>query len=317
MALPIEPLPLSAHLNRWLWRGTVAAVREFARQPSLLLVGKPSHLALQLMAEPLLRESRYDAMDDVSLFYKGYSRWAMARREQQTILAARRAWCSSSALQRLLQSRGIVSQLIANACASERLPEAKLRPPKAPGQAPLIGYVGTIAKWFDWSMVIALANARPDARIRLIGPMFNPPPKRLRENIEVLPECTHAEAIRAMSTFDLGFIPFKITRLTDAVDPIKYYEYRALGIAVISSAFGEMRHRTMTDGVFLADRGTCLENLVDRALAYREPLERALHFRSQNAWSERFTQARAFVCTPVATDSCARVSVSSRPIAMH
>jgi hypothetical protein len=213
-------------------------------------------------------------------------------------MAARRAWCSSGALQHRLQNRGIASQRIANACAAERLPEAITRPLKAPGHAPVIGYVGTIGNWFDWPMVIALAHARPDAHIRLIGPISGAPPKRLPDNIELLPERSHAEAIRAMSTFDLGLIPFKITRLTDAVDPIKYYEYRALGMAVISSAFGEMRNRAKAEGVFLVDRGTCLKSLVHRAMAYREPIERTLLFRTKNAWSMRFTHARAFVFMP-------------------
>lgn len=302
VALPIEPLPLSARFNRWLWRRTVASVRKFARQPALLVVGKPSHLALQLMADPLLRDSCYDAMDEISLFYKGYSRWAMARREQETILSARRVWCSSSALQHRLQKWGIAPQWVANACAVERLPEALSRPIKASNQAPLIGYVGTIAKWFDWTMVIALADARPNARILLIGPIFGAVPKQLRDNIELLPQCPHEEAVRAMSTFDVGLIPFKITRLTDAVDPIKYYEYRALGIAVISSAFGEMRHRAETDGVFLADDDTCLESLIQHAMAYRESLDKILHFRSTNAWSLRFIQAQAFVRRPATMD---------------
>lgn len=299
LALPIEPLPLSAHFNHWLWRSTVAAIREFARQPTLLVVGKPSHLALQLMADPLLQDSCYDAMDDVSEFYEGYSRWAMARREQQTIMAARRVWCSSSTLLHRLQKTGAAPQWVANACAAERLPDAISRPLKTPAHAPLIGYVGAIAKWFDWPMVIALAQARPDARIQLIGPTFGAVPKRFPDNIELLPQCSHEDAIRAMSKFDVGLIPFKITRLTDSVDPIKYYEYRALGMAVISSAFGEMRQRATTEGVFLADRETCLDSLVQRAMAYREPWDKALHFRARNAWSVRFNQAHAFEKMPV------------------
>lgn len=304
LALPIEPLPLSAWLNRWLWRGTVRAVQAFARQPALLVVGKPSHLALQLMACPLLSDNCYDAMDDVSLFYKGWSRWAMARREQQTVLAARRVWCSSSALMQRVQQLGATPQWVANACAAERL-LAPSRSARAAGTAPLIGYVGAIAKWFDWSLVIALAQARPDACVRLIGPVFGQVPAHLPANIHLRPQCSHTDAMRAMRDFDVGLIPFKIDTLTESVDPIKYYEYRALGIPVISSAFGEMRQHAKADGVFLADPGQPLGPTLARALGYREPLASVQRFRAANAWSTRFAQARLFVRAPATADACA------------
>lgn len=295
LALPIEPLPLSAWLNRWLWRDTVKAILAFARQPALLVVGKPSHLALQLLAEPLLQDSCYDAMDDVSLFYRGLSRRAMAQREQQTALQVRRVWCSSSALVQRLEQWGVTPHWVANACAAERLPALT---PHTPRQAPVIGYVGAIAKWFDWPLVIALARARPDAHVRLIGPVFGAIPRDLPANIHLLPQCHHDQAMEEMSRFDLGLIPFKINRLTDSVDPIKYYEYRALGVAVLSSAFGEMRHRVGADGVFLAQPGSDLPTLLNTALAWRDAAHSARRFRAENAWSVRFAQARVFVRTP-------------------
>ncbi len=46
-----------------------------------------------------------------------------------------------------------------------------------------------------------------------------------------------------MAEFDVGLIPFKQNALTAAVDPIKYYEYRALALPVISTDFGEMHER--------------------------------------------------------------------------
>lgn len=294
-ALPIEPLPGSAYVNRWLWRDVVKVVLSFSEKPTLLIVGKPSQLALQLMREPTLWDSRYDAMDDVAMFYCGISRWAMARRERETVLAARHTFCSASSLQQRLKKWAKDPAWVANACAVERLPEANISR-RARGDGPLIfGYVGVIAKWFDWALVIALAAARPEALVRLIGPVFGPLPPGLPRNIEILPECEHALAMEAMREFDLGLIPFRITPLTAGVDPIKYYEYRALGIPILSSRFGEMAQRGQLEGVFIADDVSRLDDLIGQAIAYGASPESISRFRAENAWSVRFAQANLFV----------------------
>lgn len=288
-ALPIEPLPLVSGINRLLQRRTLEAAREFARHPTLLVVGKPSLLALELLADPLLRDSRYDAMDDVAQFYEGLSRDAMASCERRAVQAAAQVWCSSRELQRRLLNMGTQPLLIPNACAAERLP-----PPKQPRQSdgPLVlGYLGVIAKWFDWQWVIDLASALPDAEVRLIGPQTGKPPTPLPSNIRLLPPLAHEAAMLAIGEFDIGLIPFRQSELTRSVDPVKYYEYRAMGLPVVSTVFGEMQHRGPSQGVFLATPQACLRSLVASALACPETAREIPRFRAENSWNSRFPLA--------------------------
>lgn len=288
-ALPVEPLPVARELNRLLWRQALRAAREFARKPTLLIVGKPSRLALDLLADPLFADSRYDAMDDVAQFYEGLSRLAMGKCERLVARAVAEVWCSSRELQQRLHDLGSQPLLIHNGCAAERLP-----PPSPPrtGKSRVLGYLGVIAKWFDWPLVIDLAKACPEAEIRLIGPRFGQLPPALPGNIRLLPPLDHEQAMWAIRDFDVGLIPFRHTALTRSVDPVKYYEYRAMGIPVVSTAFGEMRHRGESQGVFLAEPQACLRTLIDQAMAHSREAHQTQLFRAENSWDSRFPTAR-------------------------
>ncbi|MWK57150.1 glycosyltransferase [Pseudomonas otitidis] len=288
IAMPIEPLPGSGWLNRPLWQSVLEQVRHFAEKPTMLGIGKPSSLALRLLREPLFQTSFYDAMDNFSEFYEGFSRRAMERRQRLTAQAVSTVLTSSSALQAQMSTLSANVMLLGNACAAERLPSGQKRR-KTMRNRPVLGYVGTIAKWFAWEIVVALAKAFPHAEVRLIGPLHTPAPMLLPPNIRISGEVSHAAAINAMADFDIGLIPFKCDALTHFVDPIKYYEYRALGLPVISTAFGEMASRRSHPGTFLLDGPEDIARAMDNALKFEEPEEQTLQFRRENSWRMRFS----------------------------
>lgn len=287
-SLPIEPLPGSAMLLKRLWRNLFKETAAFAAAgPCLIGVGKPSELALQLLARMPASPAVYDAMDDFPAFYQGLSRRSMERRQAQLIRRVDRVLASSSHLRNKLLSMTDQVELALNACDVHGL--APVESPDLSAKQPVLGYVGTLGRWFDWDLVTALAQANPGHRIRLIGPVFTPAPCVLPANIELLPECSHADAMTAMATFSAGLIPFKLNRLTASVDPIKYYEYRALGLPVISTRFGEMALRDREPGVWIVDQGTDLRNTVAAALASQSDHATVQQFRQAHLWAKRFS----------------------------
>ena len=183
--------------------------------------------------------------------------------------------------------------MIPNGCAAEIFPPVHMvgNPSDKPT---VLGYVGTIGEWFDWSWLIALAEANPSMCIRLIGPVYVDPPKTLLSNIELLPACDHGAAIESMQKFSVGLIPFKNNELTASVDPIKYYEYRALGLPIVSSSFGEMAGRRNEKAVFLADAQSELRSVVREALTYKCDACEIEEFRTQNSWGTRFEASGMF-----------------------
>ncbi len=286
--LPIEPLPASGIFNGMMWCSLLRMVDIFVHQKnSLLVIGKPSVLALILLKRLKGCKSVYDAMDDFPAFYTGISRWSMRWREEQLVRNVDQVLASStSILQQWRQIRSDV-QLVHNGLDAEVIPKLTNSPDN---NKKILGYVGTIASWFDWDWVIKLAKERPEDIVRLIGPVFCSIPKKLPDNIEMLPSCNHQEALEAMQMFNVGLIPFKKNELTASVDPIKYYEYRALGLPVISTDFGEMAFRNGESGLFLS-KGVEDISVVVRAMDYTATIESVYKFRSDNTWESRFNNA--------------------------
>lgn len=290
-AVPIEPLPGSGWVNAILWQRLFNELDTFAnQQPTLLAIGKPSALALAVVGRFRGRRSVYDAMDDFPAFYSGVSRWAMRWREAQLVRNVDSVLASSTAIQRRWNHMGVDVQLVHNGLDAELMPEFVKA--SAANNKKTLGYVGTIATWFDWDWVIELARARLDNVVRLIGPVFSSVPADLPSNIEMLPPCNHQAALLAMQEFDVGLIPFRKNGLTASVDPIKYYEYRALGLPVVSTSFGEMAFRSGEVGTFLSHGVQDISAVIEQALQYHTTIESVQQFRVGNTWEYRFGGAK-------------------------
>lgn len=294
-AIPIEPIPFSGILNSLIWNNVVLDIHRFVNNSTILGIGKPSLLALQLLSKGIGTSSFYDAMDDFPEFYKGISRLAMAKRERRVLQEVSTIITSSSALWERFKSNGNDVRLVLNACASDRLPEPGSHQSREKRGRIVLGYIGTIARWFDWTLLISLAKSYPKAVFRLIGPVYKQPPVPLPDNVYLEPPLSHDEAMETMAGFDVGLIPFKTVPLTFSVDPIKYYEYRSLGLPVISSSFGEMALRKESDGVFKIKRDSDLKAIIERALARGKDFENTAQFRKNNSWESRFFKGKMFV----------------------
>lgn len=300
-ALPIEPIAGSGFLNRLLWRNVLLAVDKFiAKGKCRIGVGKPSVLALQVLARTSGCTAFYDAMDDFPAFYRGLSRKAMERRERAVARQVSQILVSSSALLDRFAAHRPKVTLVRNACAADMFASVHSLP-RSSG-TPILGYVGTMGHWFDWRLVCEIAKQNPSLHIHLIGPVYSSPPDSLPGNVELLPACDHATAVRAMQQFSVGLIPFKCTDLTASVDPIKYYEYRALGLPVLSTGFGEMALRNESSNVFLMEMGADLRKLVDAALSYECEVKTVQEFRIKNSWEARF-DAIGIAPAPAALDT--------------
>lgn len=291
---PIEPIPGAHFVNKILWTNVLREVTSYSeRDKTLLAIGKPSALALLLLVRLRNCSSLYDAMDDFPEFHSGISRLALTRREQELVRCVDVMLVSSSGLKRRWDAHHNDVRLVLNGLDDSIINSV------APSQKRIndkfvFGYVGTIASWFDWDWVCELALARPHDEVRLIGPVHNPAPSCLPANVAILPPCDHFSALRAMSDFDVGLIPFKRNSLTFSVDPIKYYEYRALGLPVISTDFGEMSRRIEEPGVFLCRDSSSIPVMANASLEYECDVVGREEFICRNSWGVRFDSAGLF-----------------------
>ncbi len=250
--LPIEPVPiLSTLLNAPGARAALQRIRSFAEGPTLLVIGKPTRLALALIGQGgLWKSTTYDAMDNFPAFFNGWTRNHVSRIEARIVSRVDHLLCSASRLQ---QHFARESLLIRNACSSG-LKRRMSAIDKPSNRVPVLGFVGTMADWLDWDVVAGLARTFPDCRVMMVGPRKAPSPAGLPENVSIQPAVGREEMAALLRSFDYGLIPFKSNDLTECVDPIKYYEYRAAGLGVLTTSFGEMRLRGKTAAVWRLEK---------------------------------------------------------------
>lgn len=120
---------------------------------------------------------------------------------------------------------------------------AASRPRRRPGTTVTLGYVGIIGHWFDIRLIRDVARLRPDWNIRLTGPLLYCDVSSLRRcpNIHFVGPKPNDAVPAELERLDICLIPFKINPLTEAVDPVKLYEYFAAQRPVVSAPLPELR----------------------------------------------------------------------------
>jgi len=275
---PVEPLGIIRSINLLSIKRVISALACCNRE-DIFVVGKPSLLAKKVLDHFRPSRSLYDAMDDFPQFYSGLSSRYMAQLELEVAAMVSQISVSSHHLCHKFTAHGYAPILVLNGCSSREQMQISSRELNANSHLK-VGYVGTIGEWFDWGFLVLLAQSNPKVTFDIIGPVFQIPPAKLPLNIILKPAVDHATALELMGHFDIGLIPFKCNKLTDGVDPIKYYEYKRFGLSIISTKFGEMAYRSQEVGVYLLD-ASLLSQINLYRLQSTDPNSVAL-------WSERF-----------------------------
>jgi glycosyltransferase involved in cell wall biosynthesis len=141
----------------------------------------------------------------------------------------------------------------------------------------------------DVDGVRRLAVARKDVQIILIGPV----PQRAYlgslvglKNVHVRSEVRREEVVAVLRNAELTLLAHRQTALTEAMSPLKVYEYLAAGRPVLATDLGPVRH--FGSRVHLAATVADFADLVDAALAQGIQNESdRVSFIEDNAWSTR------------------------------
>ena len=150
-------------------------------------------------------------------------------------------------------------------------------------------YVGTLDQRLDTEGVAALAADRPDLSIILLGPAPEPEyASQLRgiRNIHIHPGVGRRELVAALRNCQVSLLAHRRTPLTEAMSPLKVYEYLAAGLPVISIDLPPIRG--IDDRVLIAPSTAEMGPVVDLALEMGSATEpdRAA-FVERNSWAAR------------------------------
>ena len=188
----------------------------------------------------------YNCMDNYPAFWSTVPRRQrlVATLEQRVLARADLVVASSSGLVRRCASARDV-RLLPNACDAELFAQAlgsecpeELRALRRP----LLGYVGTVSHWVDLDLLAEMAATHAEADLVLVGPVENVDirPYSGLANLHFLGPVAYERVPRYVNAFDVCLIPFRCNDLTADVDPVKAYEYLALGKPVVAVGLPEM-----------------------------------------------------------------------------
>lgn len=156
-------------------------------------------------------------------------------------------------------------------------------------EAGAIGYFGALDEWFDIQAVERCAERFPDRRFQLIGRVEYEPIRSLARfpNVEFVGEVEYEKLPDRAAGFDVGLIPFRVTPLTRATNPIKLYEYFACGLPVVSSRLPEIE--PFAPLVYLAESANDFPDLLALALAEQDAEKSARRIEAANreTWTQR------------------------------
>lgn len=155
-----------------------------------------------------------------------------------------------------------------------RLAASSLERHSAPGyeRTNKVGYFGHLTSaWFDWALLVTLAEWHPELQFELLG-FGAPSDLSLPSNVHLLGAVAHEELVPIAADWDVGLIPFVNGKLARGVDPIKIYEYLALGLKCVACRMPQIAGYPLTFTYAEAD---------DARVAFRRALS---HQPTPNEW---------------------------------
>lgn len=141
---------------------------------------------------------------------------------------------------------------------------------------PRLGFYGVIDERMDLELLAAVADARPDWALVMVGPVVKIDPADLprRPNIAYLGGKTYDQLPLYAGGWDVALMPFAINPSTQFISPTKTPEYLAAGLPIVSTPITDVvRHYGTLDAVAIAATPEAFIAACEQALALsREPV---------------------------------------------
>ncbi len=267
--------------------GIEAARSRFGMTDAVVLVESPFWAPLALaLRERFGGTLVYDCLDAHEAFGKNRP-GVFAEAETALARAADLVTATSEPLRRRLEERGAPARLLPNACDLERF--AAVPPPARRDGALTVGYVGAVDEWFDMPLLDALAARRPEWRFEIVGGIEDAAARPVRRgNVRFRGERPYAEMPDWHARFDVEIIPFRLSPLTHATDPVKLYEAAACARPVVATGMESLRPFADRGLVRLADGAEEFAREIEAAAAgAAESGPRLRAFAVENTWDAR------------------------------
>lgn len=157
-----------------------------------------------------------------------------------------------------------------------------------------VGYYGALAEWFDGELLTEVARQLPKLTFELVGATFTLDSDHLvgQKNIVFLGERPYDDLPGLIQEWDLFVLPFKISPLTLATNPVKVYEMLATGKPVVATALPELLTMSNLGLVRTAENAPDFAKAITEELMgnSREKQTARQGFARENTWDHRIEQ---------------------------
>lgn len=159
---------------------------------------------------------------------------------------------------------------------------------------PRLLFVGALSDYkVDYGLMEATAHRLPDVHWVLIGQEGEGQPDSARPpvlpNIHVLGTCHHGRLPHFMAHADVAVLPAPLNAYTNAMFPMKFFEYLAAGLQVVSTNLPALKE--FSELCFLADSEEAFINSISRVLEGEQRdadrIKDACHIHS---WQARYAR---------------------------
>ena len=159
-----------------------------------------------------------------------------------------------------------------------------------------IGYFGTIAEWFDYEILLSSLEEYNNLEYHLIGPVHKECPKA-DEQIIIEGIVEHNKLSDFVTDYDCLIMPFHVNDIVEWVDPVKLYEYIAMGKCIISVKYPEIMR--FNDYVYFYSNTTEYFNviriLIRNGFTPKYNEQQQADFLRANSWEKRFIELDAIL----------------------
>lgn len=225
--------------NQLSWESVVAWTRKSYPQSPLIAyyTYPPQSVQLRRSKVDLLW---FDSVDEpVGEFTSWHACYAAAVSSAHLVTATAHSLC-----ERAKQHARSEVFLLPNGCDYEHFKQAQaplFGTIPFPADKPVIGYIGAIAPWLDWSLIHTMVHFLPQYEFVLIGPLLLQSGVSVTgSNMHYLGHKNYETLPQYLSRFDYCLIPFKLTEMTQGVNPVKFWEYLASGKPILSTPLPEI-----------------------------------------------------------------------------
>jgi glycosyltransferase involved in cell wall biosynthesis len=245
----------------------------------------------------------YDCMDELSAFL--FAPPALKKYERVLLAKADIVFTGGRSLYQAKRGTHRNIHLFPSSIDKDHFRAARKSLPEPADQCPIphprIGFYGVIDERMDLDLVDAIAEARPDWQLILVGPVVKIDPATLprRPNIHYPGSKKYDQLPAYLSGWDIAMMPFAINESTRFISPTKTPEFLAAGKPVISTSITDVMNPYGDAGlVAIADTASVFVGIAGKILARGLSagwLKRVDAFLEDQSWDKTVDEMEALI----------------------